>query len=55
LGLDSLSDQGLDAAAVVGLMAASLQLVPPGSRLSSGELLQDCSLDRLQAVLCRRA
>jgi glutamyl-tRNA synthetase len=55
LGLDSLSDQGLDAAAVVGLMAASLQLVPPGSRLSSGELLQDCSLDRLQAVLSRRA
>ena len=34
-GLDSLRMQGLDAAAVVGLMAASLNLVPAGSRLSS--------------------
>ena len=55
LGLESLAEQGLDAAAVVGLMAASVQLVPPGSRLSSAELLQECSLDRLQAVLARRA
>jgi glutamyl-tRNA synthetase len=54
LGLGSLAEQGLDAAAVVGLMAASVQLVPPGSRLSSAELLQSCSLDRLQAVLARR-
>ena len=55
LGLETMAEQGLDAAAVVGLMAASVQLVPPGSRLSSAELLQECSLDRLQAVLARRA
>jgi glutamyl-tRNA synthetase len=54
-GLDSLSDQGLDPPAVVGLMAASLQLVPAGSRLSSAELLQHCSLESLQAVLARPA
>jgi glutamyl-tRNA synthetase len=55
LGLGSLAEQGLDAAAVVGLMAASVQLVPPGSRLSSAELLQHCNMNRLQAVLARRA
>jgi glutamyl-tRNA synthetase len=55
LGLETMAEQGLDAAAVVGLMAASVQLVPPGSRLSGAELLQECSLDRLQAVLARRA
>ena len=47
-GLDSLAEQGLDAPAVVGLMAASLQLVPAGSRLSSRELLEHCSLERLK-------
>jgi glutamyl-tRNA synthetase len=50
-GLDSLRMQGLDAAAVVGLMAASLNLVPAGSRLSSSELLQELSLERLCAAL----
>jgi glutamyl-tRNA synthetase len=54
-GLDSLSDQGLDPPAVVGLMAASLRLVPTGSRLSSAELLQHCSLQNLQAALTRPA
>jgi glutamyl-tRNA synthetase len=33
----------------------SLQLVPAGSRLSSAELLQHCSLESLQAVLARPA
>jgi glutamyl-tRNA synthetase len=50
-GLDSLRLQGLDAPAVVGLMAASLHLVPLGSRLSSRELLQELSLERLRAAL----
>jgi len=50
-GLDSLRLQGLDAPAVVGLMAASLHLVPPGSRLSSRELLQELSLEQLRAAL----
>ena len=48
LGLDSLEQQGFDPPAVVGLMAASLGLVTLGSRLSSRELLQHCTLDRLK-------
>jgi len=55
LGLASLADQGLDAPAVVGLLAASLGLVPGGSRLSSAELLQECSLDGLHVALKRPA
>ena len=39
-GLTGLRQRGLDAAAVVGLLAASLDLVPMGSRLSTNELLQ---------------
>ncbi len=54
-GLDSLVAQGLDAPGVVGLMAASLQLVPAGTRLSSQELLQHCSLEALQTALQRQA
>jgi glutamyl-tRNA synthetase len=38
-GLAGLKQQGLDAPAVVGLLAASAGLVPPGSRLSSDEIL----------------
>ena len=53
LGLGSLAEQGFDAPAVVGLMAASLGLVPPGSRLSSAELLQASSLEVLHVVLKR--
>ena len=51
LDLDGLRAQGLDAAAVVGRMAATLTLVNPGSRLSSAELLQALSLDQLVAAL----
>lgn len=40
-GLAGLRDRGLDAAAVIGELAASLQIVPPGSRLSAPELLQE--------------
>ena len=50
-GLETLREQGLDAPAAVGLMAASLGLVPPGSRLSSRELLEELSLEQLRAVL----
>nr|WP_225875948.1 tRNA glutamyl-Q(34) synthetase GluQRS [Cyanobium sp. NS01] len=39
-GLEGLRARGLDAAGVVGLLAASAALVPPGSRLSAAELLQ---------------
>lgn len=51
LGLDPLRQEGLDAAAVIGRMAASLDLVPPGSRLSAQELLQELDLPRLEAQL----
>lgn len=40
-GLPGLRAQGLDAADVIGLLAASAGLVPAGSRLSSNELLQE--------------
>lgn len=39
-GLAALRQRGLDAAAVVGELAAGLDLVPPGSRLTAAELLQ---------------
>ena len=50
-GLAALRGDGLDAPAVVGLLAASLGLVPAGSRLSSAELLQDLELPRLRQHL----
>nr|WP_311133996.1 tRNA glutamyl-Q(34) synthetase GluQRS [Synechococcus sp. CS-205] len=50
-GLDPLRQEGLDAAAVIGRMASSLELVPSGSRLSAQELLQELDLDRLEAQL----
>ncbi len=40
-GLEGLRQRGLDAPAVVGLLASSLALVPAGSRLSAAELLQE--------------
>ncbi|EDY37504.1 glutamyl-Q tRNA(Asp) synthetase [Cyanobium sp. PCC 7001] len=40
-GLAGLRQRGLDAAGVIGLLAASVDLVPPGSRLSAPELLQE--------------
>lgn len=53
LGLEPLRQAGLDAAAVIGRMAASLELVPAGSRLSATELLQDLDLPRLKTQLRR--
>jgi glutamyl-tRNA synthetase len=52
-GLAGLRDRGMDAAAVIGLLAASLGLVPPGSRLSARELLAGLSLRSLEAALQR--
>jgi glutamyl-tRNA synthetase len=54
-GLEALRDQGLDAAAVIGHLAASLQLVPAGSRLSAQELQQQFSGDELRQTLRARA
>ncbi|MCP9840748.1 tRNA glutamyl-Q(34) synthetase GluQRS [Synechococcus sp. J7-Johnson] len=53
IGLEPLRQAGLDAAAVIGRMAASLDLVPAGSRLSATELLQDLDLSRLKTQLRR--
>jgi glutamyl-tRNA synthetase len=50
-GLDGYRQRGLDAAAVVGELAASAALVPPGSRLSAAELLQELSPGRLDRAL----
>jgi glutamyl-tRNA synthetase len=50
-GLAELRCQGLDQAAVIGRLAASLALVPAGSRLSAAELLQELTLSRLQQHL----
>ena len=52
-GLAGYRERGLDAAGVVGDLAASLDLVPVGSRLSAGELLH--SLKRSDLERCMRA
>ena len=54
-GLDPLRQQGLDGPAVVGLLAASLDLVPPGARLSPQELQQQWSLEALRERLANPA
>jgi hypothetical protein len=41
----------MDAAAVVGELAASLALVPAGSRLSAGELLAELKPANLTAAV----
>jgi glutamyl-tRNA synthetase len=50
-GLDPWRAQGMDAAAVIGELAASLGLVPAGARLSARELLGDVDRGRLAACL----
>jgi glutamyl-tRNA synthetase len=47
-GLEALREQGLDSPAVVGLLAAGLDLVARGSRLSAADLLAE--LKRRQQV-----
>jgi glutamyl-tRNA synthetase len=54
-GLEPLRQRGLDAAAVVGMLAASLDLVPPGARLSAEELQQQWSLEALRRQLRQAA
>jgi glutamyl-tRNA synthetase len=50
-GVEPLRQRGFDGPAVVGMLAASLELVPPGSRLSPQELLQQSSLEGLRQRL----
>jgi len=50
-GLDLWRSQGLDAAAVIGALAASLGLVPQGTRLSARELLGGIDSAGLRACL----
>jgi glutamyl-tRNA synthetase len=50
-GLDLWRSRGLDAAAVIGALAASLGLVPQGTRLSARELLAGIDSARLRACI----
>ncbi len=50
-GLDGLRQRGEDAAAGIGLLASSLGLVPPGSRLSARELAASVSMEGLERCL----
>ncbi len=50
-GLAGYRSRGLDAPAVIGELAASLALVPLGSRLSARELLQEMDAKRLDGGL----
>jgi glutamyl-tRNA synthetase len=50
-GLAGYRSRGLDAAAVIGELASSLDLVPAGTRLSAQELLKEMDPDRLRACL----
>jgi glutamyl-tRNA synthetase len=52
-GLEGLRRQGQDAAGVIGLLAASLELVPPGTRLSARELAAGLPLKHLHRCLQR--
>ncbi len=54
-GLAGYRSRGLDAPAVIGDLGASLGLVPPGSRLSARELLQEMDGERLNARLASMA
>ena len=47
-GLAGLRQRGLDAAGVVGELAASVALVPAGTRLSAQELLEELTRERWQ-------
>ncbi|WP_083891447.1 tRNA glutamyl-Q(34) synthetase GluQRS [Cyanobium gracile] len=52
-GLAGMRRRGLDAPGVIGDLAASLGLVPPGSRLSARELANHLTLDGLEDSLRR--
>ena len=55
LGLEGDRAAGRDAATVVGLLASSLGLVPPGSRLSAEELLAQLNRQSLDQALTEGA
>jgi glutamyl-tRNA synthetase len=50
-GLAGYYQSGMNAAAVVGQLAASVALVPAGSRLSAAELLQQLTAEKLDQAL----
>jgi glutamyl-tRNA synthetase len=50
-GLAGFRERGMDAAGVIGELAASLELVPSGMRLSAAELLAGLESDRLEQAL----
>ena len=50
-GLAGLRSRGMDAPAVIGCLASSLELVPPGSRLSARELADSLSPEALEACV----
>lgn len=50
-GLAGFRERGMDAAGVIGELAASLELVPSGMRLSAAELLAGLETDRLEQAL----
>ncbi|KEF41158.1 MAG: glutamyl-tRNA synthetase [Cyanobium sp. CACIAM 14] len=52
-GLAGLRARGHDAPAVIGLLASSLELIPPGSRLSAGELAATLAPADLERALHR--
>jgi glutamyl-tRNA synthetase len=54
-GLAGCRARGLDAPAVIGELAASAELVAPGSRLSAGELLSDLTPAGFDAAIGRIA
>jgi glutamyl-tRNA synthetase len=49
-GLAGARQRGLDAAAVIGELAASVGLVPPGVRISARELLSGIDAAALRAI-----
>ena len=51
LSIDYYREKGIDSAHLVGQLAASLDLVPQGSRLSCQELVEECSLEQLRHCL----
>jgi glutamyl-tRNA synthetase len=50
-GLAGYCQSGMDAAAVVGQLAATAALVPAGTRISAAELLQQLTPERLDQAL----
>ena len=50
-GLAAWQEEGLGPNAVIGRLAASLDLVPEGAELSAQELLQQCQLEPLRQRL----